>query len=70
MSIQTAKLQEASELLEEAIDLLTALDLMGDAIGEKNGFAISAVAIAANSAAGGALDIIGRMASSGGGITE
>lgn len=39
---------------------MNALDLMGDAIGERKGYAISAVAIAARTVADGALDIVKR----------
>lgn len=55
-----ARLAEATDLLQEAIDLLNALDLVGDAIGKRKGYAISAVAIAARTAADGALDIVKR----------
>ena len=53
-----ARFAEAIDMLQEAIDLLNALDLIGDAIGDRKGYAISAVAIAARTAADGALDIV------------
>jgi transcriptional regulator with XRE-family HTH domain len=50
------KLSELREQIEEVIDLLHALDKIGDGIGEADGFAVSAVALNAKSIAENVLD--------------
>lgn len=45
------KMVELAEQAQEVIDLLGALDKIGDGIGGADGFAVSAVAIAARSVA-------------------
>lgn len=52
------KVSELREQLEEVIDLLHAIDKIGDGIGGADGYSVSAVAIAAKSVADNALDIL------------
>lgn len=55
------RLSELREQLEEVIDLLHAIDKIGDGIGGADGYSVSAVAIAAKSMAANALDAVRAM---------
>lgn len=61
--IHEARLSELREQIEEVSDLLHALDKIGDGIGGKDGYAVSAVASNAKAIAESALDRVRTMES-------
>ncbi|KRB51807.1 hypothetical protein ASE04_09765 [Rhizobium sp. Root708] len=58
---RSSNLTQLRESLDEVIDLLHALDKVGDGIGGADGYSVSAVALAAKSVADNALDAVKAM---------
>ncbi|WP_313760205.1 helix-turn-helix transcriptional regulator [Rhizobium sp.] len=56
-----SRASDLREYIEEVIDLLHALDKIGDGIGGADGYSVSAVALAAKSVADNALDTVKAM---------